>query len=71
MAWSYDRLWIMLVRRKMNKTQLMKAAKLNTTIIAKMGREEPVTMEALGKICALFDCRLEDIVEYVPESTDA
>ena len=69
MAWSYDRLWIMLVRKKMNKTQLMKASKLNTTIIAKMGREEPVTMEVLGKICAFFDCKLEDIVEYVQDES--
>ena len=47
MAWSYDRLWIMLVRKKMNKTQLMKASKLNPTIIAKMGREEPVTIASV------------------------
>lgn len=67
MAWSYNRLWIMLVNRDMKKTDLLKVANLNTTAIAKMGKKQPVTMDTLGKICQALDCRVEDIVEYIRE----
>ena len=68
MGWSYERLWIMLIQRKMNKSALREKAGLTTAALAHMGKREPVTMEALGKICKTLDCRLEDIVEYVPEA---
>ena len=68
MGWSYERLWIMLIQRKMNKSALREKAGLTTAALAHMGKAEPVTMEALGKICKTLDCRLEDIVEYVPEA---
>ena len=67
MPWSYNRLWIMLINRDMKKTELMRVANLNTTALAKMGKKQPVTMETLGKICQALNCRLEDIVEYIPE----
>ena len=68
MGWSYERLWIMLIQRKMNKSALREKAGLTTAALAHMGKGEPVTMEVLGKICKTLDCRLEDIVEYVPEA---
>ena len=68
MGGSYERLWIMLIQRKMNKSALREKAGLTTAALAHMGKGEPVTMEALGKICKTLDCRLEDIVEYVPEA---
>ena len=67
MAWSYNRLWIMLINRGMKRTQLIKPAGLNTSVIAKMGKNQPVTMEALGKLCRYLHCNIEDIVEYIPE----
>lgn len=70
MAWSYDRLWILLIQRKMTKTKLKQEAKLNNTVVAKMGKCEPVTMEAIGKICATLKCRIEDVVEFVPDEEE-
>ncbi len=68
MAWSYERLWIMLVKKKMKRIDLIKIAGINSSALAHMGKDEPVTMNTLGKICEAFHCRLEDIVEYIPES---
>ena len=67
MAWSYDRLWIMLIQRKMKRTQLKEAAHISSVALAKMGKNQPITMESLGKICTALDCRIEDIVEFIPD----
>lgn len=67
MAWSYDRLWIMLIQRKMKRTQLKEAAHISSVALAKMGKNLPITMESLGKICTALDCCIEDIVEFIPD----
>ena len=68
MGWSYKRLWILLINKNMKRTDLLKVAGLNSTALATMGKDQPVTMDTLGKICLALDCRIEDIVEHVPEA---
>lgn len=36
---------------------------ISTNILVKMGKDEPVAMDALAKICVVLDCTLDDIVE--------
>ena len=67
MSWSYNPLWIMLIKKDMKRTELIKAAGLNANAIAKMGRKEPVSMDILEKLCEYFHCRLDEIVEYIPD----
>ena len=67
MAWSYTRLWVMLVYKGIKKSQLTELAGLSTVAIAKMGKNQPVSLDSLGKLCAYFHCNIEDIVEYVPD----
>lgn len=67
MAWSYKKLWIMLIEREIKRIELMKLAGINSNALAHMGKNEPVTMNTLGKLCKALNCRLEDIVEYVPD----
>lgn len=47
----------------MTKTEMRKAAGISTNILAKMGKDEPVAMESLAKICIALGCTLDDIVE--------
>lgn len=68
MAWSYNRLWVMLVYKNIKRSQLIKLAGLNATAIAKMGKNQSVSLEVIGKLCEYFRCNVEDIVEYIPES---
>ncbi len=63
MTYSYNRLWKMLIDRRMTKTDMRKAAGISTNILAKMGRDEPVALETLAKIAAALGCGLDDIVE--------
>ena len=67
MAANYKKLWKLLIDRDLKKKDLAKMAGISNTSIAKMGRNENVTMEVLVKICTALDCELSDIVEIVPE----
>lgn len=60
---SYDRLWKLLIDKKINKTQLKELAGINSNCIAKMWKDEPVHLEVLMKICSALECNIEDVVE--------
>lgn len=51
----------------MNKTDLIKASKLTTNAMAKLGKNEDVRVEVLVKICRTLNCTLDDIVEILPD----
>ena len=65
MGWSYKRLWIKLIERDLKRVDLKKIAGINAYTLARMGKNEPVHMEVIGKLCKALDCRVEDIIEYV------
>lgn len=65
MAVNYDKLWVILNERNMMKTDLIKAAKISTNAMAKLGKNEDVRLGVLVKICETLDCKLDDIVEIV------
>ena len=56
-----------LIDRKIIKTEMRKQAGITTNMLAKMGKDEPVSMETLAKICVALDCGLDDIVEILKE----
>lgn len=68
MAISYNRLWKLLVDKKMSKADLRKAAGLAPNTMTKLRRDEPVAMGVLEKICGTLDTDLGDIVEYIKNS---
>ncbi len=53
-----------MIDKKINKTQLCKAAGITTNAMAKLGRDESVPLETLEKICIVLDCTIDDIVEF-------
>lgn len=61
---NYDKLWKLMIDRKINKTQLSEKAGITTNAMAKLGKNETVQLEILLKICKVLNCRLDDIVEY-------
>lgn len=64
---SYNRLWKLMIDKKMNKTKLKDAAKVSGATIAKLGKEEPISMESMLKICKALECDIGDIVEIVKD----
>lgn len=51
----------------MMKTELVRAAKISTNAMAKLGKNEDVRVEILAKICVALDCKMDDILEIVPD----
>lgn len=62
---SYDKLWKLLIDKKMNKGELAKAAGISTSTIAKMSKDELVAMTVLIKICLALQCDIGDIVSII------
>ena len=67
MALSYNRMWKLLVDKKMSKADLRKAADIAPNTMTKLRRDEAVNLAILGRICQALDCDFGDIVEYVSE----
>ena len=69
MSVSYDKLWKLLIDKKMNRTELKDAAGISFNVLAKLGRNEFVSMESLQRICHTLSCNIGDIMDFVEEST--
>lgn len=68
MAVSYNKLWKLLIDKNMKKKELGEAAGISNSLIAKLGKNENVTVEVLVKICEALDCQIEDIMELTSDN---
>lgn len=66
MAISYNKLWKLLIDRKVSKADLRRAAGIAPNTMTKLNRNEEVTLETLGKICAILNVNIGDIVDFLP-----
>ena len=66
---SYDKLWKLLIDRKMTRTDLKDAAGISFNVLAKMGRNEFVSMETLHKICLTLTCDIGEIMKFIDNDT--
>ena len=67
MALSYNKLWKLLIDKGMTKTQMRQKADISTTTLAKLGKNETVSMEVLLRICKVLDCNVGDIMDVINE----
>ncbi|HIR38994.1 MAG TPA: helix-turn-helix transcriptional regulator [Candidatus Coproplasma stercoripullorum] len=67
MALSYNKLWKLLIDKGMTKTQMRLKADISTTTLAKLGKNETVSMEVLLRICKVLDCNVGDIMDVINE----
>ena len=68
MAISYNKLWKLLVDKKMSQADLRKAAGIAPNTMTRLRRDEEVTLAVLNKICSTLDVNIGDIMEFLPES---
>ena len=66
---SYEPLWITLVKRKMKKKDLYDIA--SSATVARMGKNEYVALEVIDKICVALGCRIEEVVEILPDEKES
>ncbi|EAG5180099.1 XRE family transcriptional regulator, partial [Listeria monocytogenes] len=60
----------LLIDKNMNKTALREAIGITPTTLARLSKDQNVTMDVLGKICHELDCGIEDIVEYIEDNNN-
>lgn len=63
MAVSYNKLWKLLIDKKMKRTELMELSGISTNVLAKLGRDESVSMDSIAKICKVLNCDIGEIME--------
>lgn len=59
---NYNNLWKLLIEKGMTKTDLRVKAEMSTSTLAKMGKNEIVSMNVIIKICEILDCNVCDIM---------
>ncbi len=69
MAIRYIKLWKLLLDKKMKKTDLLVAADISTTTLAKLSKDQPVSMEVMGRICMALSCDIGDVMEISSDKT--
>ena len=68
MAVSYKKLWKLLIDKDIKKKDLSTKAGISPATITKMGKGGHVTTEVPAKICTAMDCKMDDIMEILPDT---
>ena len=64
---SYNKLWKLLIDKDMKKMELLEAVEMSPNTLAKLGRNEDVSMDVLKRICEYLECDIGDIMELIQE----
>lgn len=67
---NYNKLWKLLIDKKLRKKDLREMAGLSTNVIAKMGKDGDVSTQVLRKISGALNCRVEDIVDFEDDKNE-
>ena len=65
MTVSYIKLWKLLLDKNLKRTDLKETAGISSTTLAKLGKNEFVSMESIAKICCALKCDIGDVVEII------
>ena len=67
---SYNKLWKLMIDRGMNKSELRELTGIGTNTLAKLSKNQAVSMEVLMKVCKALECNIGDIMDLIPEEGD-
>ena len=67
---SYNKLFKLLIDKGMKKKELREKAGISASTVVKMGHNEPVSIELIGRICLALDCNAGDVVEFFPDEPE-
>lgn len=63
---NYNKLWKMLIDQKLKRTDLITMADLSSATLAKMGKDQQVSMDVITRICNALACNVGDMMDIVP-----
>ena len=64
MAICYDKLFHLMIYRKISNVQLKNMAGISANVITRLKREEYVSIESIEKICLALNCGVDDVLEF-------
>ena len=64
MALNYKPLWIQLIKKDLMKVDVIRMARLTTNVMAQMGKNKPITLKNLERICKALDCTPNDVISF-------
>ena len=67
MAVSYKKLFHMMIEKDMTNIQLKKQAGFSGNILTRLKRNDYVSMESIESICRVMNCKVDEILEFVPD----
>ena len=70
MAVSYNKLFKLLIDKKMKQQELCELSGVSASTIGKMGRGESVSIEMIEKVCLALGCTADDVLDFIPDSID-
>ena len=68
MSISYNKLWKLLIDKKMSKADLRKAADISPNTMTKLRRDESVNLAILSRVCDVLECDFGDIIQHIPNA---
>lgn len=70
MAVTYTKLWKLLLDKKMKRTDLKNIAGISSSTLAKLGKDEYVSLESIEKICYALGCNIDQVVDVIDHTQD-
>lgn len=70
MSVSYKKLFKLMIDRDIKKKDLREMASIGNSTMTKLANNENVTMEVMAKICNALSCKIDDIVDIIPDEND-
>lgn len=70
MAICYNKLFHLMIDKNMSNAQLKEKAGFSANIITRLKRNEYVSMESIEQICRVLECKVDDILEFIPEDKE-
>ena len=64
---SYNRLWKMLIDKNMKRIEMQYLTGISGNILARMGKNQYVSMETIEKICKKLDCTVDEMLEFTDD----
>ena len=64
MAICYNRLFHMMIDKKITNAQLKEMTGVSGNIITRLKRNEYISLESIEKICKTLNCSVDDILEF-------
>jgi len=65
---NYNKLFKLLIDKEMKKTEFSKAVGFSANTMAKLSRNETVSMDVIIKICRYLKCSVDDVMDILPET---